>query len=178
MSDLTPEESVRALVRLGVPQKRAEAAVAKLGGNLDQLQWRFAHAGDLPAQIDRIYGVKRLRLPWSALLPDNRKFGVVAGKIINTREYRAAKKKARQVAIEQLGEEPFKGAVKFEARVWFPNETRRRDVVNFSKLVNDALKGIAYLDDSQIEDNRWVRAGIDVDAPRAEITVTLLPPSQ
>jgi Holliday junction resolvase RusA-like endonuclease len=70
---------------------------------------------------------------------------------------------------------PVEIPVKLEARVWVP-DNRRRDVPNFAKCVHDALEKLVYVNDCWLYDSRWIRAGVDVDHPRAEITITPLAP--
>jgi hypothetical protein len=41
--------------------------------------------------------------------------------------------------------------------------------------VHDALEGVVYTKDRWLDDVRWYRAGVDVDAPRAEITISPIP---
>jgi Holliday junction resolvase RusA-like endonuclease len=36
------------------------------------------------------------------------------------------------------------------------------------------MAGTIFEDDSQLHDVRWIRAGVDVDAPRCELTITPL----
>lgn len=38
----------------------------------------------------------------------------------------------------------------------------------------NAMSGICYADDGQLEDERWMKAGIDRENPRIEITVSPL----
>ena len=65
--------------------------------------------------------------------------------------------------------EPLRGAVRLCVALWLPDR-RRRDVDNCAKSICDALNGIAYGDDSQIEE-LVVRRHIDHDRPRAEVTI-------
>jgi Holliday junction resolvase RusA-like endonuclease len=65
--------------------------------------------------------------------------------------------------------EPLRGAVRLCVALWLPDR-RRRDVDNCAKSICDALNGIAYGDDSQIEE-LVVRRRVDHDRPRAEVTV-------
>lgn len=118
-----------------------------------------------------------LRIPWSALVSDNDKF--VAGMkgpkpvIRITKEYAEAKARIASLARDTMaGRPPIGQPVELTARVWFPGN-RGNDVTNWCKLVHDALNEIVYEDDKLIHDARWIKAGIDVDAPRAEITITL-----
>lgn len=58
---------------------------------------------------------------------------------------------------------------------WLP-DARRRDLDNLLKAPLDALgHARVYADDSQIHDLRIVRAGVDRDSPRLEITIGVLP---
>lgn len=122
------------------------------------------------------HGEMRITLPWSTLITDGNKFGVINGRMINTKEFRAAKKRATELAREQLaGRAPLEGPVRFVATLYEPDRRTRRDIVNLGKLVQDSLTKVAYLDDSQIDDARWIRGPVDVDRPRLEITITPLP---
>lgn len=122
---------------------------------------------------------RQVRLPWSSLEPDNAKYAPTsrAGKpvIILTKEYRAAKAKARIAIIKQLdGRAPIEGPCALRAFFYEPNRSSRRDIANYTKLVHDALTGLVYVDDSQLDDVRWIRSGVDIDAPRVEIVVEAL----
>jgi Holliday junction resolvase RusA-like endonuclease len=118
----------------------------------------------------------RLRIPWSALASDNDKYGIMRGKLIAQKPYRAAKKAIRSLAVEAMnGRPPAACPLALVARVYVP-DNRVHDVVNFSKCVHDALKGSVFVDDQWLHDVRWIRAGVDVDAPRCELTITPLRP--
>lgn len=123
-----------------------------------------------------------LRLPWSALVSDNDKFvakrrGEKAMMVI-TEPYATAKERIAQLARDTMGNHAaLEVPLSLTARVWFPGG-RTNDVTNWCKLVHDALEGIVYTDDRWIHDARWIRAGVDVDAPRCELTIAaLLPPT-
>lgn len=60
-----------------------------------------------------------------------------------------------------------RGDVALTMVVYFPNR-RRRDLSNTLKVVEDALKGIAYGDDSQVADIH-LRRRYDAANPRAEV---------
>lgn len=115
-----------------------------------------------------------LRLPWSVLVSDNRRYGVIEGRMLATAEYRQAKAKIRALASDAMGAAaPTKAPLRLIARVFVP-DNRPHDCGNFRKLVTDALEGVVYVNDRQLHDEQWIRAGVDVDAPRAVITITPL----
>jgi len=117
-----------------------------------------------------------LRIPWSALVSDNAKYGVIDGRLIAQKPYRAAKKAIHKLAVDVMGGRPAAACpLAIVARVYVP-DNRVHDVVNFSKCVHDALKGSVFTDDQWIHDARWIRAGVDVDAPRCELTISPLSP--
>jgi Holliday junction resolvase RusA-like endonuclease len=121
-----------------------------------------------------------LHLPWSTLVSDNEKFrAMLRGDqaiMVIKRPYREASDRIHQLAMSKAaGAQPAAEPLQLVARVWFP-DNNVRDMTNWSKLVFDALKGAVYEDDRWLHDVRWIRMGTDVDAPRAEITITPLLP--
>jgi Holliday junction resolvase RusA-like endonuclease len=116
-----------------------------------------------------------LRIPWSALVSDNAKYGVVNGKLIAQKPYRAAKKAIASLAQDAMaGRPPAECPLALHARVWMP-DNRRHDLTNSCKIVHDALEGTIYTDDVWLHRVTWERAGVDVDAPRCELTISPLP---
>jgi hypothetical protein len=118
----------------------------------------------------------RLTLPWSTLISDNDKFrAMLRGDqaiMVIKRPYREAGERIHQLATSKLGgaqlaAEPLQAI----ARVWFP-DNNVRDMTNWSKLVFDSLEGAVYENDRWLHRVIWERAGVDVDAPRAELTIT------
>lgn len=172
---LDPPKTDAELLAL-LERKQQKAARIERFGQLttpDQREQHAALVADPPPP-----GVVKLRLPWSSLVSDNDRWApaVRDGRaiLLLTEDYRAGKK--RIVAVSEAvmnGQPAIKTPLRFEALVWVP-DNRRRDVVNFGKMVLDSLSGIVYADDSQLYDVRWLRAGVDVDAPRADITITPL----
>jgi Holliday junction resolvase RusA-like endonuclease len=127
----------------------------------------------------------QLTLPWSCLVSDNAKYVArVAGtmekpvaKLNLSPEYRQAKERIHELAISKLlGATPAAEPLQLQARVWVPDDLRAHDVPNFAKCVHDALEGAVYVKDRWLWRATWERAGVDVDAPRAEITITPLLP--
>lgn len=125
----------------------------------------------------------RLLIPWSHLVSDNKKTRAVLIRDPRTKEgwraieritepYATAKEKIAQLAASKLAGAAAVHRTPLElwARVWVPDE-REHDVPNFAKLVRDALEGVVYERDAWIHADHFVRAGVDVDAPRAELTI-------
>jgi len=156
---LTDEQIRRGLIAQGVPpEKAARATMAPIAGH------RSTTLAAAPA------GPVTLVLPWSCLISDNRHRGPVSSRA-DAAAYKLARTRAHAEAAEQWGPRaPFSGRIALVARIFLPN-AQRRDVGNFAKCLKDALSGVAYADDVQVVDERWIRAAIDVDRPRAEILI-------
>lgn len=117
-----------------------------------------------------------VEIPFALLVPDNgcAKYGVLNGRMILTKRYRRAKKKIAELAQLQCAKwRPYSGPVDVSASLSFPPDKKRRDAPNYAKLVHDALKGICYDDDSQIEESHWRRVA-DSETPVLHLTVTSL----
>jgi Holliday junction resolvase RusA-like endonuclease len=179
VSALTPAEQERAMRELGIPAEKIEQAL----GVRTALPVKVAR--NLHANLRAAPGVEfvsvdtiRLRIPWSALVSDNAKMRAARkgdqATVVLTPAYRAAKKAIGALATETMqGRPALDVPLKLEARVYVP-DNRVHDVCNFSKALHDALKGTVFTDDRWLYDTRWVRAGVDVDAPRAEISISPL----
>lgn len=180
---LTRDEIIRGLVAQGVPRdKAARAADEQLGAETGSIGVTLTETAPDPAAAVML--PLHLVLPWSALVSDNRKYAPTARRdsngqahplLILRQEYREAKAKARSIARDALpaGVEPIAAPIALTARVFVP-DNRRHDVVNFAKCVQDAFTEVVYADDCWLYANHWLRAGVDVDRPRAEITITLI----
>lgn len=136
----------------------------------------------LPRWLDNSTGLAEsfsIAFPWSSLCPDNAKYApALRGKkpvLLLTAAYRAAKKAmTRQVSEELvLGPPglPWRGRVLLRAVVFEPDRRTRRDPSNYSKVTHDALSGLVYADDSQIDVSWWLRGPKDIDRPRLEVLV-------
>ena len=122
----------------------------------------------------------KLELPWSALRPDNhRLMPVVRGKrafLITAPEYRAAKYEAElrmKAQWRSSGRRMLEGDVSLHAVLWVPDR-RKRDVTNYSKLLQDAMTGIVFADDAQVVRALWEKR-MDRDNPRVELEVEEMP---
>jgi Holliday junction resolvase RusA-like endonuclease len=114
----------------------------------------------------------RLTLPWAVLAQANHRLTPRRGGrgLTLAPAYRRAKEAAETLLIAQRRVAPATGPV--SVTLWFHEpDARRRDPSNLQKLIEDALSGIAYVDDSQIVEMHWRRAGIDRKRPRVEIEV-------
>jgi Holliday junction resolvase RusA-like endonuclease len=158
-------EIVRQLMALRVPRDKAEQRARELTGAGKGSP--LLSAGELPILLPF-----ELTIPWSVLVPDNDKYGVINGRMMLQAKYRMAKQKIAGLARAVTGElSPITAPLALVARVYVP-DNRPHDVANFAKLVHDALEGVVYKNDRWLWDVRWIRAGVDVDHPRAEITIS------
>lgn len=117
-----------------------------------------------------------LVIPFGILTSDNGrdKFMLARGKLILTGKYRD-----RKAAVKLTAGAQYRGALVecpvHIATVLYEPDRRRRDIANYNKFVNDALSGVVYVDDSQIDRVTNVRGPVDRANPRIEITITQLP---
>lgn len=117
-----------------------------------------------------------LTIPFRLLVSDNRKHITRShgrGHVL-TAEYRAAKDAIEHTArLAMRGKPMLTDPVRLDVAIWFP-DARKRDMLNYSKLISDAISRIVIADDAQIHVAQWTRQGIDRDRPRAELTLTPL----
>lgn len=126
-----------------------------------------------------------LVIPWKHVQHDNHRLmparprtGQYAARLITAPEYRQAKLAAEYLIKHQWkGQLRLNGALALTARCFFPDE-RKRDAGNYRKLLTDAMSSICYGDDAQLEDERWIKAGIDKANPRIEIILTPVTPQE
>jgi hypothetical protein len=121
----------------------------------------------------------KLVLPWSCLISDNLKHRAqlrgsgpsAKAVMVITRAFATAEEQIRALGLSKMGgAAPASEPLALLARVWMPDE-RVHDLANSCKLVHDALEGAVYQNDRWLYDVRWTRAGVDVDAPRCELTI-------
>lgn len=91
------------------------------------------------------------------------------GRVILSREARAYK---RTVALIHSKVKPLQGYLKLTMSVYRP--LKRGDLSNRIKVLEDALNGIAYVDDDQIVEIHALRLD-DKENPRVEVEVTEIP---
>lgn len=161
------------------------------GGTSQALRKYLAERGTHPDRIDALVGkmdggavapqllapVSRgtIVLPWSCLASDNVRHAKLAA---HSPAYKLARTRAHEEAAKQWPGAPIAGAVRVAIVLTPPNHARR-DITNFLKCLLDALSenprtgqpAVAYLDDSQIAELTIRRAAVDVDRPKAAITI-------
>ena len=57
---------------------------------------------------------------------------------------------------------------------FFMPDKRKRDPTNLLKGLLDALEGVVYGDDKQIDALSWRKVAVDRESPRVEINIRLL----
>lgn len=164
------EAAVRQLTAMGVPREMAER----------EARLQIAEGARLPEQRETAQELPviwplTLTIPWSHLVSDNDKAipQLRGGKpiiAISTR-YAQARTKIETIATRATaGGAPSAGVdLELVATVYMPS-ARRADPTNFCKLIQDALEHIVYQNDSWLGRVVYERL-IDVDHPRAEITI-------
>ena len=116
-----------------------------------------------------------LTLPWDVLTPDNRRFHAGKGHVLTGR-YRQGKEAIYLLAVSQT--KPPRPVfpverLKIELTFFLPDK-RKRDPTNLLKGLLDALEGVVYNDDKQIDALAGHKAGLDREKPRVEISIGLL----
>jgi hypothetical protein len=190
----------RAAVALD-PMPPAEEILAAKAAGMTLIEWRARNSGtgaqkrprpvaspvslgtlpfDEPRPIEGVVIV----LPWSSLVTDNNRQAWVGTRMMTTKEYKLAKQRAVDAIETQIGDtlpsdllaagwQPlFASPVAITVMLFEPNRSAKRDLLNYQKLICDAMTGIVYADDSLIDDAHFTRGAPDIDRPRAEITVT------
>lgn len=114
----------------------------------------------------------KITLPWSVLCSVNQRTNPIAGRQYLTKRYRNALSNASVLVLGQCrGERPkFTGPVRATFD-FFPPDRRRRDCGNFTKLVEDAMTGAVYEDDSQVHEHTVRKMNVDMVEPRVEVVV-------
>jgi endodeoxyribonuclease RusA len=172
---MSPNEQLEALVKQGVPRQKALVALGIPEASAQYVTDRTAHETvSLPFLVT---------LPWSALCSDNYHEkaslirlanGEIAPRKLLDARYKKARDKTREIARHRVGPcLPVSQPLGITARVYVPNESLH-DVCNFAKCLLDSLEGIVYDNDRWVYDTHWIRAGVNVDAPRAEVEVRAL----
>jgi Holliday junction resolvase RusA-like endonuclease len=174
---LSPDAIERGLIDMGVPKEKARQMA--YSSPLPSVHYRATDAPDgIVTVLRAVVFPLCFTLPWSALVSDNRKYNAAYTRAKNptlvlSHKYREAKKKAAGIAREAMGSaEPVAYPLALHARVWVPDNRPGHDVANFAKCCHDALEKVVYVTDEWLYRITWERAGVDVDRPRAEITIS------
>ena len=116
-----------------------------------------------------------LTLPFAVLTPDNRRFHAGKGHVLTGR-YRQRKEAIYLLAISQtrpprpvFPTEPLEVDLAF-----FMPDKKKRDPTNLLKGLLDALEGVVYNDDKQIDALSWRRLAMDRESPRVEVSIRRL----
>ncbi len=154
-----------------------EAALRRQGvGDEGIARWRGKSLQGVTQQFRYQDFPIRIVVPWSALVSDNDHYVpvVTAGgkaKLILDDKYREAKRKTRELAQQAMhGNVPIRTPLRLHVEVWVP-DNRTHDSGNFMKCLKDAMALVVYRDDKLLHDERIIRMGVDVDRPRAELTI-------
>jgi len=116
--------------------------------------------------------VRTLEIPFP--LSVNQAYRSVRGTVLKSKAARIYQASVAEIGHAACsGAELMAGRLAIEMRVWCPDR-RRRDLDNLWKLPLDALSGIVWVDDSQFDDKRIIRAGISRDAARAVLSIWTL----
>lgn len=106
-----------------------------------------------------------LPLPPSA----NRYWRVFRNRVVKSVEARAYQLKVKLLALTQIGKpKPFEGPCALIISIF--RARRRGDLGNFLKVVEDAIQGVAFVDDEQVDEIHMYRYE-DPANPRAEVSV-------
>jgi len=113
----------------------------------------------------------QISIPWKYVVSKNQKITVWNNRSpALTGAYRAAKESVREIAKEQIGTEPYDESVEIEF-IMFPPDRRRRDILNYTQLICDAIEGVAYTNDWRIDKATVIRETVDRENPRVEVRV-------
>ena len=116
-----------------------------------------------------------LTFPFDVLTPDNRRFHAGKGHVLTTR-YRQGKEAIYLLAISQTRPpRPLFPTERLEVDLaFFMPDKKKRDPTNLLKGLLDALEGVVYNDDKQIDALSWRRLAMDRESPRVEVSIRRL----
>lgn len=112
----------------------------------------------------------KLTIPWKHLASSNLRNRRKGGKGHGW-DYKNALEAIGLHALDQVrGERPAFATGPLRAMLTFhPPDARKRDVLNYLKVIMDGIEGVAYSDDYQVAITMAVRDAPDPDDPRVEI---------
>jgi crossover junction endodeoxyribonuclease RusA len=117
-------------------------------------------------------GNVNLTIPWDALASSNQRNQRRGGRA-HSHDYKRSLQTIRMIAQGAVqGERPRwpEGTVYMEVS-FVPPDRRRRDVTNLLKGLMDALEGVVYADDYQVDELHIERMAPDKHNARAEVRV-------
>lgn len=83
-------------------------------------------------------------------------------------------KKSIRYAVSKKIRRPLEGSLFIRVHYYFSDSKLRVDGDNLLKVICDALKGVAYQDDSQIDDHRVIRKNINSSTTMTDIVTPRL----
>lgn len=83
---------------------------------------------------------------------------------------REAEKNIAELFREETDNIKFEGYVELKIVLWLGTK-RRKDADNMAKLIQDALNGLAFIDDSQVHELTISKKYTTPDRARAEVTI-------
>ena len=111
------------------------------------------------------------RFPWKLVASSNERLGWHAGRMKSQQAYRDKLDAMHLMAKNQSKANGFgEQAVAAAIHVWMPDH-RRRDLTNLAKQPLDAIEGVAYADDCQVERLSMELVERGSDDPRLEVRV-------
>lgn len=102
-------------------------------------------------------------------IPVNQKYGVIRGRLLLTKAYRDTKSAMEWEIRSTWRIAPHTGSVALNVMFYY-GDNRKRDIDAYLKILLDAMTGIVYEDDSQVEELHVFKM-IDKENPRTEIQV-------
>lgn len=102
-------------------------------------------------------------------VPVNQRNTIIRGKIFLSKIYRETKEAIQWEIKSQYKGEPQEGEVTLNIMFYY-GDKRKRDIDAYLKILLDAMSGIVYADDSQINEMHLFKE-VDVENPRTVIQV-------
>lgn len=102
-------------------------------------------------------------------IPVNQKYFVVKGRMLLSTKYRDTKQAMAWEIKSQVTTAPLVGSIEMNIMFYY-GDKRKRDIDAYLKILLDAMSGIVYEDDSQI-DAMHVFKEVDIINPRTIIQI-------
>lgn len=106
---------------------------------------------------------------YTPCVPINQKYGIINGRNLLSKKYRAAKEALMWEIKSQWPHPPLDGDIILNVVQYF-GDNRKRDIDAYLKILLDAGSGVLYHDDVQVAELNVIKAK-DIDNPRVELSV-------